>query len=46
MRSGMATAGEVLESDLAGRVLAGDVLGDRTALPELHEDWDAWRESH
>ncbi len=46
LRSGVEAAGEVLENDLTGRILAGEVLGDRDALPELFEDWDAWRESH
>ena len=27
-------------------ILAGEVFGDRSKLPELREDWDAWRESH
>jgi hypothetical protein len=26
-------------------VLAGEVYGDRALLPELREDWDAWREA-
>jgi len=46
MRSGIETAGEVLDQDITRRVLDGDVLGDRDALPELIEGWDAWRESH
>ncbi|MGI9591326.1 MAG: phytoene desaturase family protein [Myxococcota bacterium] len=46
LRGGVAAAGEVLESDLLASILAGDVLGDRDALPELVEGWDAWRESH
>jgi phytoene dehydrogenase-like protein len=45
LRSGVATAGEVLETDLLKPVLAGEVYGDRALLPELREDWDAWRES-
>ena len=45
LRSGVATAGEVLEMDLLKPVLAGEVYGDRGLLPELREDWDAWRES-
>ncbi|MBW2271916.1 MAG: NAD(P)/FAD-dependent oxidoreductase [Deltaproteobacteria bacterium] len=46
MRGGVATAAEVLETDLLKPILAGEVFGDRSALPELREDWDAWRESH
>ncbi len=46
MRSGLATASEVLETDLVATVLKGEVVGDRSALPELHPDWDPWRESH
>jgi len=46
LHSGLEAAGEVLEQDLRRRVLAGEVLGDRNALPELRDDWDAWRESH
>ncbi|MBW1684559.1 MAG: NAD(P)/FAD-dependent oxidoreductase [Deltaproteobacteria bacterium] len=46
LRSGVVTAGEVLETDLLRPILAGEVFGDRSALPELNDDWDAWRESH
>jgi all-trans-retinol 13,14-reductase len=46
MRSGLAAASEVLETDLLRSVLSGEVLGDRSVLPELHDDWDPWRESH
>ena len=46
MRGGVAAAGEVLEQDLLGPVLAGQVFGDRDALPELRDAWDAWRLSH
>jgi all-trans-retinol 13,14-reductase len=46
MRSGLAAASEVLESDLLAAVLGGEILGDRGALPELNSDWDPWRESH
>ena len=46
MRSGVATAGEILEADLLKTILAGRVFGDRDALPELEEDWDSWRECH
>jgi hypothetical protein len=46
MRGGVATAGEILETDLLKAILDGRVLGDRTLLPELEDDWDAWRVSH
>ena len=46
MSSGIQTAGEVLETDLMGAVLSGNIFGDRDRLPELVDDWDAWRESH
>jgi len=46
LRGGVAAAGEVLGRDLLRPILAGDVLGDRSRLPELHDDWDPWRESH
>ncbi len=46
MRGGVAAAGEVIDEDLFVRFLAGDVLGDRSALPDLYEGWDAWKESH
>jgi phytoene dehydrogenase-like protein len=46
LRSGVAAASEVLETDLLGPILAGKVFGDRDALPELTDDWDAWKESH
>jgi len=46
MSSGIQTAGEVLETDLMGSILSGNTFGDRDALPELDDDWDAWRESH
>lgn len=46
LRGGVEAASEVLEMDLYGPILAGRVFGDREALPELREDWDAWRESH
>jgi hypothetical protein len=36
----------VLETDLWKGILAGEVLGDRSLLPEFTPDWDAWRESH
>ncbi|MDH3212894.1 MAG: NAD(P)/FAD-dependent oxidoreductase [Myxococcales bacterium] len=46
MRSGLVAAAAVLETDLLGAVLSGEVLGDRSLLPDLHGNWDAWRESH
>ncbi|HKJ24827.1 MAG TPA: NAD(P)/FAD-dependent oxidoreductase [Myxococcota bacterium] len=46
LRGGVATAGEVLGKDLLRPILSGEVLGDRSRLPELHDDWDPWRESH
>jgi hypothetical protein len=46
MSSGIQTAGEVLETDLMQSVLSGNTFGDRDKLPELFDDWDAWRESH
>jgi len=46
MRSGVVAAAAVLDRDLLGSVLAGDVLADRSLLPVLNDDWDAWRESH
>jgi phytoene dehydrogenase-like protein len=46
MRSGVVAAAAVLDRDLLGSVLSGDVLGDRGLLPVLSDDWDPWRESH
>jgi len=46
LRGGVQAAGAVLETDLLGAILRGEVFGDREALPELRDDWDAWRESH
>lgn len=46
MTSGIQAAGEVLEMDLMGPILSGRTFGDRDKLPELVDDWDAWRESH
>jgi hypothetical protein len=46
LRSGVVTAGEILEADLLRPILAGEVFGDRDALPGLRDDWDAWEESH
>jgi phytoene dehydrogenase-like protein len=46
MRSGVAAAGAVLEMDLLKMVLEGHILGDVNRLPEIREDWDAWRDSH
>jgi len=46
LRGGVLAAGAVIDTDLLSAVLRGDVVGDRAALPELRDDWDAWRESH
>lgn len=46
MSGGIATASAVLETDLWKGIRAGEVLGDRSLLPEFTPDWDAWRESH
>lgn len=46
LRGGVVAAGEVLEMDLLRPILAGEVFGDRDALPELRDDWDPWRLSH
>jgi phytoene dehydrogenase-like protein len=46
LRSGVVAAGSVLETDLLALVRSGEVFGDRELLPELRDDWDAWRESH
>ncbi len=43
MRGGVLTAGEILETDLLRPILAGEVFGDRDALPPLTADWDAWK---
>ncbi|MCP5065336.1 MAG: NAD(P)/FAD-dependent oxidoreductase, partial [bacterium] len=43
MRGGLTTAGAALETDLLGPVLAGEVFGDREALPPVLDEWDAWR---
>lgn len=44
--SGLEAAGRILETDLMGPVLGGQRFGDATLLPELQDDWDAWKESH
>lgn len=46
MTSGIQAASEVLETDLLRPILSGSTFGDRNKLPELTDDWDAWRESH
>jgi phytoene dehydrogenase-like protein len=46
LRSGVVAASAVLETDLVGAILAGEVFGDLDRLPALRDDWDAWRESH
>ncbi len=43
MRGGVIAAGLILETDLLKAALRGEVFGDRNLLPELQEDWDAWR---
>lgn len=44
--SGVRAAEAATGSDVLAAVLRGDVLGDRSLLPPLRDDWDAWRESH
>jgi len=46
MYSGLRAAEAASGESLRSAVLAGEVLGDRSLLPELRDDWDAWRESH
>ncbi len=46
MFSGLRAAEVASGSALREAVLAGEVLGDRSRLPPLDDDWDAWRESH
>ena len=46
MLSGVRAAEAALETELLGRVLRGEVLGDPSRLPPLSDEWDAWRESH
>jgi phytoene dehydrogenase-like protein len=46
LRGGVAAASAVLERDLMALVVAGGVLGDPSALPPVHDGWDAWRASH
>lgn len=43
LRGGVLAAGEVLDTDLLRPILAGEVFGDRGALPPLEGGWDAWR---
>jgi len=45
MRSGVVTAGAILEADLLAGVRAGEVIGDPARLPPLREDFDPWLES-
>jgi phytoene dehydrogenase-like protein len=42
LRAAEAASGAKIRKD----VLAGEVIGDRSLLPALTDDWDAWRESH
>jgi phytoene dehydrogenase-like protein len=46
MFSGLRAAETAAGESLRQAVLAGEVLGDRSLLPELRDGWDAWRESH
>jgi phytoene dehydrogenase-like protein len=46
MFSGVRAAEAATGVDLRRAVLDGEVLGDRSLLPPLTEDWEAWRESH
>ncbi len=46
LRSGVVAAGAALDTDLISLVRGGEVLGDSAKLPQLRDDWDAWRESH
>lgn len=46
MFSGLRAAEVASGSDVRSAVLDGRVFGDRSLLPELSADWDAWRESH
>jgi len=46
LRSGVAAAAAVLETNLMRRIVTGEVLGDRDRLPRLRANWDPWRESH
>jgi all-trans-retinol 13,14-reductase len=46
LRSGVMAAGAVLDTDLISLVRGGEVIGDPAKLPELRDDWDAWKESH
>jgi all-trans-retinol 13,14-reductase len=46
MRSGVLAAAAVLETDLLGAALAGEVVGDRSLRPELSDAWDPWRVCH
>jgi phytoene dehydrogenase-like protein len=43
LRGGVLAAGEILDTDLLRPILAGEVFGDRSALPPLEAGWDAWR---
>ena len=46
LRGGVVTAGKILGRDLMREVGRGDVIGDPSRLPELTDDFDAWRASH
>lgn len=46
LQGGVSTASAVLGTDLLGRIVRGEVLGDPSRLPELTPDWDPWQASH
>jgi len=46
MFSGLRAAEAASGQEIRRKVLAGEVIGDRSLLPALRDDWDAWRESH
>ena len=46
MFSGLRAAEAASGRQIRSTVLAGEVIGDRSLLPALRDDWDAWRESH
>jgi len=46
MFSGLRAAEAASGEDVRAAVLRGEVVGDRSLLPPLRDDWDAWSESH
>jgi len=46
MFSGLRAAEVATGLEIRREVLAGEVFGDRSVLPPLGPDWDAWRQSH